>query len=61
MRWKPPEIADKVDRRSVVNPGQAREFLIALSYVGGRDRAAAAAWWRCSRACTTRLFARPKR
>jgi integrase len=38
MRWKPPEIADKIDRRSVVNPRQARQFLVALSYVGGRDR-----------------------
>jgi integrase len=38
MRWKPPEVGDKVDRRAVINPRQAREFLIALSYVGGRDR-----------------------
>src|SRR5712691_13319673 len=38
VRWKPPEVADKVDRRVVANPRQARELLTALSYVGGRDR-----------------------
>ena len=38
MRWKPPGVGDKVDRRAVINPRQAREFLIALSYIGGRDR-----------------------
>ncbi len=38
MRWKPPELAEKVDRRVVANPRQARELLIALTYVGGRDR-----------------------
>ncbi len=38
MRWKPPEIAEKVDRRAVANARQARELLIALTYVGGRDR-----------------------
>jgi integrase len=38
MRWKPPEVAEKVDRRVVANPRQARELLTALSYVGGRDR-----------------------
>jgi integrase len=38
IRWKPPEVADKVDRRVVANPRQARELLTALSYVGGRDR-----------------------
>ena len=38
MKWKPPEVADKVDRRVVANPRQAKELLTALSYVGGRDR-----------------------
>jgi integrase len=38
MRWKPPELAEKVDRRVVANPRQACELLIALTYVGGRDR-----------------------
>jgi integrase len=38
MRWKPPEVAEKVDRRVVVNPDQGRELLTALSYVGDRDR-----------------------
>lgn len=38
MKWKPPEAGEKVDRRVVCNPRQARELLIALSYVGGLDR-----------------------
>lgn len=38
MKWKPPEVGERVDRRVVANPGQARELLTALSYVGGRDR-----------------------
>ena len=38
MRWAPPEAAEKVDRRVVVNPGQVRELLAALTYIGGRDR-----------------------
>lgn len=38
MKWKPPEAAEKVDRRVVCNPRQARELLTALSYVGGLDR-----------------------
>jgi len=37
MKWKPPEVAERVDRRVVANPRQVRELLIALSYVGGRD------------------------
>jgi integrase len=37
-KWKPPEVAEKVDRRVVANPRQARELLMALSYVGGRDQ-----------------------
>jgi integrase len=38
MRWRPPEIAEKVDRRVVANPRQVRELLTALTYVSGRDR-----------------------
>jgi integrase len=38
MRRKSPEVAEKVDRRVVVNPRQAAQLLIGLSYVGGRDR-----------------------
>jgi integrase len=38
VKWKPPEAGEKVDRRVVCNPHQARELLIALSYVGGLDR-----------------------
>ncbi len=48
MRWKPPEVAEKVDRRVVANPRQVREFLTVLTYVGGRDRvypATSGLWW----------------
>jgi integrase len=38
MWWKPPEVAEKVDRRVVANPRQVRELLTALTYIGGRDR-----------------------
>ena len=38
MKWKPPDAAEKVDRRVVANPHQVRELLAALSYVGGLDR-----------------------
>ena len=34
VKWKPPKVAEVVDRRVVVNPGQARELLIAVTYVG---------------------------
>ena len=37
MRWAPPQAAEKVDRGVLVNPGQARELLAALTRVGGRD------------------------
>jgi integrase len=37
MRWKPPDVAEKVDRRVVANPRQVRELLTALTYVSGRD------------------------
>ncbi len=38
IKWKPADVAERVDRRVVANPRQARELLTALSYVGGRDR-----------------------
>jgi integrase len=38
MKWKPPEAAERIDRRVVCNPRQARELLTTLSYVGGLDR-----------------------
>ena len=38
MKWKPPEAAERIDRRVVCNSRQARELLTALSYVGGLDR-----------------------
>ena len=34
VNWKPPKVADVVDRRVVVNPQQARELLTAVTYVG---------------------------
>src|SRR6476660_8478085 len=34
VKWKPPMIAEVVDRRVVVNPRQARELLAAVTYVG---------------------------
>lgn len=43
VKWKPPKAASSVDPRTVVNPVQARELLIAVSYVGrtrGRHLAA---------------------
>lgn len=38
-RWRPPKAALQVDPRVVINPGQARELLDAVSYVGGYRRA----------------------
>src|SRR5215469_17080441 len=38
MRWKPPDVAERVDRRVVANPQQVGELLTALTYVGGRDQ-----------------------
>jgi hypothetical protein len=61
MKWKPPQAAEKIDRRVVCNPRQARELLTMLSYVGGLDRDRAAAWSPCSRACTSPRCVRPKR
>lgn len=43
VKWKPPKAASSVDPRTVVNPVQARELLVAVSYVGrtrGRHLAA---------------------
>lgn len=34
VKWKPPKVAELVDRRVVVNPRQARELLTAVTYVG---------------------------
>jgi integrase len=36
LSWKPPKVFEIVDRRVVVNPWQARELLIAATYVGQR-------------------------
>jgi hypothetical protein len=53
MRWKPPEVAEKVDRRFVANPRQVREMLAALSYVGGSDRERAGHLPAMSPSCNT--------
>jgi hypothetical protein len=34
VKWKPPKVAEVVDRRVVVNPHQARELLTAVTYIG---------------------------
>lgn len=38
VSWKPPKVAEVVDRRVVVNPRQARELLTAVTYVGQVER-----------------------
>lgn len=38
VSWKPPKVAEEVDRRVVVNPRQASELLTAVTYVGHRGR-----------------------
>jgi len=38
VKWKPPETTQTVDPRVAVNPVQARELLIAATYVGKRGR-----------------------
>lgn len=38
IKWKAPKTTETVDPRVVVNPRQARELLIALTYVGKRQR-----------------------
>ncbi|MEV8630704.1 tyrosine-type recombinase/integrase [Streptosporangium sp. NPDC051023] len=43
IKWKPPKAASSVDPRTVVNPVQTRELLVAVSYAGrtrGRHLAA---------------------
>ena len=38
LSWTPPKVSEVVDRRVVVNPRQARELLIAVTYVGQQRR-----------------------
>ncbi|WP_246610691.1 tyrosine-type recombinase/integrase [Nonomuraea rhizosphaerae] len=38
IKWKLPKTTETVDPRVVVNPHQARELLVALTYVGKRQR-----------------------
>src|SRR6476646_10450268 len=38
VKWKPPKMAEVVDRRVVVNPRQACELLTAVTYVGQQRR-----------------------
>ena len=61
MKWKPPEVAEKVDRRVIANSDQIRELLTALTYVGSRDRDRAVVSSPCLPACTSRLCDRPRR
>jgi integrase len=37
VQWKQPKRVEQVDPRVVINPDQARELLIAVSYVGSRN------------------------
>jgi hypothetical protein len=34
VKWKPPKVAEVMDRRVVINPGQARQTFSAATYVG---------------------------
>ncbi|MCO6004498.1 tyrosine-type recombinase/integrase [Actinoallomurus purpureus] len=36
VRWKPMKVAEAVDPRVVINPGQAKELLAAVTYIGSR-------------------------
>ena len=38
LSWTPPKVSEVIDRRVVVNPRQARELLIAVTYVGQQRR-----------------------
>ncbi|MGA8458220.1 MAG: tyrosine-type recombinase/integrase [Streptosporangiaceae bacterium] len=38
LSWKPPKVSEVVDRRVVVNPRQARQLLVAATYVGQHRR-----------------------
>jgi hypothetical protein len=38
LSWKPPKVSEVVDRRVVVNPRQARQLLVALTYVAYQRR-----------------------
>lgn len=38
LSWKPPKVSEVVDHRVVVNPRQARQLLVAVTYVGYQRR-----------------------
>ncbi|MGZ4432156.1 MAG: tyrosine-type recombinase/integrase, partial [Trebonia sp.] len=38
LSWKPPKVSEVVDHRVVVNPRQARQLLLAVTYVGHQRR-----------------------
>jgi integrase len=38
LSWTPPKVSEVVDRRVVVNPRQARQLLVAVTYVGFQRR-----------------------
>ncbi|MET8145365.1 tyrosine-type recombinase/integrase [Sphaerisporangium sp. NPDC005288] len=47
VNWKPAKISGEVDRRVVVNPAQARELLVAVTYVGRSRGAMLAGMFAC--------------
>jgi integrase len=47
VNWKPAKITGEVDRRVVVNPAQARQLLVAVTYVGRSRGAMLAGMFAC--------------
>ncbi|MEO3809823.1 tyrosine-type recombinase/integrase [Sphaerisporangium sp. B11E5] len=47
VNWKPAKVSGEVDRRVVVNPAQARELLVAVTYVGRSRGAMLAGMFAC--------------
>ncbi|WP_405140646.1 tyrosine-type recombinase/integrase [Sphaerisporangium sp. NBC_01403] len=47
VNWKPAKVSGEVDRRVVVNPAQARELLVAVTYVGRTRGAMLAGMFAC--------------
>ncbi|MEU8268221.1 tyrosine-type recombinase/integrase [Sphaerisporangium sp. NPDC049002] len=47
VNWKPAKISGEIDRRVVVNPAQARELLVAVTYVGRSRGAMLAGMFAC--------------
>ncbi|GII84156.1 integrase [Sphaerisporangium siamense] len=47
VNWKPAKVSGEVDRRVVVNPAQARELLVAVTYIGRSRGAMLAGMFAC--------------